>query len=251
MHEILLLTATAFEQRDLAARMQETVHQVVAGKNWRKGRVGGVVAQLVETGMGAVNTAHALTCVLQALRPSLVLQVGVGGAYLDTGLGIGDVVVASEEIYGDVGVRTRGGWQSAECIGIPLLEQEKPYFNRFPLDREQVARTRDLLAAGAWAGAAPQVRVGPFVTVQECSGLADLGQERTGRFQALCENMEGAAAAHLCRLYGVPFLEIRGISNLVEDRRTEKWDLSLACQRAQQAGLHVLNRPEEVLGKDG
>ena len=47
--------------------------------------------------------------------------------------------------------------------------------------------------------------------------------------------MEGAAAAHLCMLYGVPFLELRGISNRVEDRRRETWDLDLAANRAQQA----------------
>jgi futalosine hydrolase len=248
MHEILLLTATAFEQLDLAVHMRETVHQIVAGKNWRKGRLGQAMVQLVETGMGAVNTAHALTCVLESTRPALVLQVGVGGAYLDAGLGKGAVVVASSEIYGDVGVRTREGWQSAELIGIPLLQQEEAYFNHFPLDKDLVSRARDLLVAGAWDGAVPEVRVGPFVTVQECSGLTALGREREGRFRALCENMEGAAAAHLCRLYGIPFLEIRSISNLVEDRRTEQWDLPLAGARAQQAGLCLLHKAVELLG---
>ena len=241
MREILVLTATAFEQADLAAYLREPVEQVVAGRSWQRGLSSRGMVRLVETGMGAVNTAHALTCALQAFRPALVLQVGVGGAYLEAGLTIGDVAVASEEIYGDVGVRTREGWQSAEGIGIPLLRREKPYFNHFPLNSELVERARARLAAGGWCQGGPAVRVGPFVTVQECSGTTALGQEREARFRALCENMEGAPAAHLCQLYGVPFLELRSISNQVEDRQVEKWDLPLAAARAQQAGIHLLD----------
>lgn len=235
--EILLLSATAFEQDQLAAQLAAGVEQQVAGRRWRQGQVAGRQVLLVEGGIGAVNTAHALTCALQALQPALVLQAGVGGAYPGAGLGIGDVALASAENYGDLGVRTPDGWQSAELIGIPVLQQERPLFNHFPLDPDLVA-----CAEAALCGGLKGVRLcrGPFVTVQECSGLASLGAERAARFSGVCENMEGAAAAHLCRLYQIPFIEVRGISNLVEDRRREGWDLPLACCRAQEAALRLI-----------
>jgi futalosine hydrolase len=238
--EVLLLSATAFEQDFLAAHLDKKAEQQVAGRRWQWGRLAGREILMVEGGIGAVNTAHALTCALQALQPALVLQAGVGGAYPGTGLGIGDIALASEENYGDLGVRTPAGWQSAELIGIPILQQEEPFFNHFPLDPQQVARARQILLDNSWEGGRPALRSGPFVTVQECSGLASLGEERAARFAGLCENMEGAAAAHLCRLYRVPFLEVRGISNLVEDRRQEGWDLPLASRRAQQAVLRLI-----------
>ncbi|MBI2502012.1 MAG: futalosine hydrolase [Candidatus Latescibacteria bacterium] len=238
--EVLLLSATVSEQDFLAARFDEKVEQQVAGRRWQRGRLAGREILMVEGGIGAVNTAHALTCALQTLQPALVLQAGVGGAYPTAGLGIGDVALASEENYGDLGVRTREGWQSAELIGLPVLQHEEPFFNRFPLDPEQVARAERILHDGDWEGGRPALRSGPFVTVQECSGLASLGEERAARFAGLCENMEGAAAAHLCRLYQIPFIEVRGISNLVEDRRREAWDLPLACRRAQQAALRLI-----------
>jgi len=50
--------------------------------------------------------------------------------------------------------------------------------------------------------------------------------------------------AHLCLSYGLPFLEVRGISNLVEDRRREAWNLPLAAARAQLAGLMLLSELE-------
>ena len=236
--EVLLLSATAFEQDLLAARLDEKVEQQVAGRPWRRGCLAGREVLLVQGGIGAVNTAHALTCVLQVHQPALVLQAGVGGAYPAAGLGIGDLALATEENYGDLGVRTPAGWQSAELIGIPVLRQEASYFNRFPLDPEHVARAEQILTT--WEGGASSLRSGPFVPVQECSGLASLGEERAARFSGLCENMEGAAAAHLCRLYQVPFIEVRGISNLVEDRRREGWDLPIASRRAQEAALKLI-----------
>jgi futalosine hydrolase len=54
--------------------------------------------------------------------------------------------------------------------------------------------------------------------------------------------MEGAAAAQICALYDVPFLEVRGISNLVEDRDREKWKLGEAAEAAQKVVLNLAER---------
>lgn len=241
MPQVLLLTATALEQDALVRSLGEPVAHRVAGRVWHHGRLGAAAVWLAETGIGAVNAAHTLTCGLQSRRPDLVLQVGVGGAYPQAQLALGDLAVASSEAYGELGVRTPDGWQPAEAFGIPVLQLgEDAYCNVFPLDPRLVANAQQVLERAAWSEVRPAVSTGPFVTVQECSGTTALGQQRAGRFGAICENMEGAAAAHLCRLYGVPFLEVRGISNQVEDRRREVWDLPLAGQRAQQAALRLL-----------
>lgn len=233
MGEIVVLSATGFEQEVLREEVEEAVGQQVAGREWVSGRVGGEEVLLVATGIGAVNTSHALTCVLQARRPAWVLQIGVGGAYPQSGLGVGDLALACEENYGDLGVRTEEGWQGGEVIGIPVLDGDVVRYNNFPLDGAWVQQAAAIL---------PDARVGPFVTVQECSGTDALGLERGERFGALCENMEGAAAAHLCALYGVPFVEVRVMSNIVEKRDREQWDLPLAVERAQAAALQLLEQ---------
>ena len=239
---LLLLTATLPEQAAIVSRLESSVCQRVTGRRVLNGSIEERDVTVVETGMGAVNTAHALTRALQVRRPAYVLQVGVGGAYADAGLGLGDLAVASEELYGDVGVRTKDGWRGAELIGIPLVQRQEAYYNRFPVDGDLAQRGQEILAAVAWkAGRAPTVKVGPFVTVQECSGTTSLAEERAALAGgAVCENMEGAAAAHVCLLYDVPFVEIRGISNLVEDRRVDGWDLPGAAAVAQEAAIHLL-----------
>src|SRR5437762_11436634 len=69
-------------------------------------------ANLLVTGIGAVNTAHALTQYLSMNpAPSLVIQTGIAGAYVPANLSVGSVVLADTEIYGDLGVLTPAGWR--------------------------------------------------------------------------------------------------------------------------------------------
>jgi futalosine hydrolase len=202
-------------------------------------------ATVVVTGLGAVNAAHALTRnICGAGRPSLVIQTGVAGAYVPAAVPVGSVLIATEEMYGDVGVVTPQGWLPADAIGIPLVEArpgQPPRFNQFPCDPGLVSR------AAALAG--PLVtRTGRFLTLAQCTGVREIGDALHRRFNALCESMEGAAAAQVCALHDIPFLEVRGISNLVEDRNRESWRISEAAQAAQQVVRLLLEQADELVG---
>ena len=52
--------------------------------------------------------------------------------------------------------------------------------------------------------------------------------------------MEGAAAAHVALHYGIPFLEIRGASNLVGPRNRNAWNLPLAFENSCTCLMAVL-----------
>jgi futalosine hydrolase len=193
----------------------------------------------VVTGIGSVNTAHALTKQLsQSPKPSLVIQTGVAGAYVPAKIPVGSVLLADTEIYGDVGVSTLDGWRPLEEIGIPLVAANGGHpsrFNYFPLDADLVARAAS--AAGTLVA-----RTGKFMTLSQVTGVRAAGDALFERFGALCESMEGAAAAHVCAIYDVPFLEVRGVSNLVEDRDRSKWRLAEAAEAAQRAVMKILEQ---------
>jgi futalosine hydrolase len=168
-----------------------------------------------------------------------VICFGCAGAYPGSGLKIGDLVVASEECYGDEGAQTSAGFLDMQDLGFPLAEAGADrWFNRFPVDPELCGHAQRLLAIEGDAG--HRVTVGPLVTVSTCAGSTALGEELVRRTGGLAENMEGAAVAQLCARFGVPFLEIRGISNLVEERDLSRWDLPLATAVAQHAVRSVL-----------
>jgi futalosine hydrolase len=162
---------------------------------------------------------------------------GVGGAYPSSGARIGDIVIAREEIAGDEGVLTVEGFRDTSSIGIPLLKTATArIFSTYPAPEALLARSQRTLATQA----KPVVHTGAFVTLSTCTGTTARARELEQRYHALCENMEGAAAAHVAEQHGVPWLEARGISNIVEDRDLSKWDLPKAAGVVQDAVLRLL-----------
>lgn len=228
---LLLVSATELESGAIRSAIGDAKTTLHVGKTVIVGNLCDWRCTLLHTGIGSVNAAHALTCQLEGQLPDLVVQFGIGGAYVPTGLPIRSVVLAMEEVYGDVGVVTPEGWKPADEIGIPLVHADPPLFNRFPLDPQLVSTAAEICGA----------RCGTFVTVSQCSGVQVVGDALHARFNALCESMEGAAAAHICTLYNVPFLEVRGISNLVEDRQPARWDIPGAADAAQSALIKIIS----------
>ena len=223
---------------------------------------------LAVSGLDKVNAAHVLTCLLQAMDPGprLVLQVGVAGALPGNGgfapASVGDVVIATQEAYSDTGSSSPAGWLSARELGWPIAPVDGVESGGvFPIDGRLVAAALEVVAAAAARseasalgairpGELPRVLAGPCVTASLVTGLASEAQELADRWEALAESMEGAAAAHVCALYGAPFLEVRGISNLVGDRDRAAWEVQRAVAAASWAarviidGLDSLPLPE-------
>ncbi len=192
---------------------------------------------LAETGMGKVNAALGATSLVCEFNPDLIVNTGCAGAYRESGLSVGDLAMACVEIYGDEGVQTLSGWRSLDFIGIPLVEIDgMRYFNEIPLSSspaEKALRFAEKLGTG--------LTKGRFVTVSTCSGSSARGAELAAQFNAICENMEGAAVAHVALRCGVDCLEIRGVSNMVEDRDLSRWDIRKAAENAQRFLLEFLD----------
>ena len=214
---------------------------------------------LAVSGLDKVNAAHLLTCLLQAMDPGprLVLQVGIAGALPGKGgvasASVGDVVVATQEAYSDTGSSSPAGWLSARELGWPIgIVDGIESGGVFPIDGRLVAAAlAAVAAAAAWgdetavsavrAEEHPRVLAGPCVTASLVTGLASEAQELADRWEAVAESMEGAAAAHVCALYGTAFLEVRGISNLVGDRDRAAWQGRTAVAAASWAARAVVD----------
>jgi len=176
------------------------------------------------TGIGTANCASAVSLLLHIFSPSLLVMTGCAGAYPGSGLRIGDLAVATREIFADTGVLRAEGMRDMRYMGLPLLERNGvPSFNDFPLSTQLLNLARSSAAARGIA-----LHAGSFLTVSACSGTLVRGEELRARYGAICENMEGAAAALVAARFGVDLLEVRGISNHVEDRDVSGWDIPLA-----------------------
>lgn len=228
---IALISSVPEEGKTLAAQLRKKT--AISGKPVYTGGIGESKVAYIVSGMGKTNAAHAATLLLERFSPRLIILFGIGGAYPFSGLRVGDIAIAEKEVYGDEGVQTKEGFQDTGLIGIPLLQKgRKIFFNEFPLDRRLV---RKALKSFYPLPLAPQVKSGTFVTVSSCTGTRKRALELRKRYGAVCENMEGAAVAHLCALYGIPLLELRGISNMVDNRDRSDWNIRLAAENCQTA----------------
>ena len=190
--------------------------------------------QLV-TGLGPVETTLSLSCLLheQANRVDAVLNFGVGGAYPDNGTdlqaGLLDICLAEQEILGDLGICLQDGFERFTSAELRVEDS-------FVLDPSLLA-----VAGRALDCAGIVYKSGTFITVNCASGTRKRGRWLAREFQGLCENMEGAAVARVCSHFALPCLEVRCISNMVEDRDTKNWQLKQACTRAGQAAATIVN----------
>jgi len=237
---IALLSSVREEGKLLTSELGKK--SVIAGKPLYKGRIGDRQVVYMISGMGKTNAAHAATILIEKFSPDLVILFGAGGAYPSTGLKVGDIVVAGEEIYGDEGVLDKNGFHGTEYIGIPLLKKKaRRYFNRFLLERELAAKAlKSSNRVTCHLSRVTAVKTGAFVTVSTCTGTGKRARELEKRFGAICENMEGAAVAHICTLYGTPMIEIRGISNIAGQRDKSQWNIKLAGENCREVLMELL-----------
>ncbi len=235
-----MIVITAATHKELSHMLKSmgglTVETVGGFPVWDSETVDGRIIMAV-TGMGKINAAAATAMLCERYAPELIINTGCAGAFPESGLTVGDLALASLEVSADEGVLVPNGWLSYEDIGIPAVETaETRYYNEFPLSTA-LAQRAIRLAADLGCSLAR----GKFLTVSTCSGTDERGRELYKQFGApLCENMEGAAVVQVALRYGVESLELRGISNLVEDRDLSHWNIHLAVTRAQQFLLEFI-----------
>ena len=163
------------------------------------------------TGVGIPEALARTLAAAGRLRPARLLNIGIAGAYPGSGLAVGDIVVGTSEVYGDIGV------ELPDAPGFQAI-REMPWGAAY---REPLALT----VFPALAGAA----TGRGCTVNTCTGTEATGRRRAALFGAAFETMEGAAVAQAGALLGVPVCEVRAISNIAarRDMRPENIQIAL------------------------
>jgi futalosine hydrolase len=233
---ICLLAAVPEETALVRQAVKEGAESSASGIVVLTGKLHGHDICLSHSGIGKAAAAAACITLLHRCLPQALWLFGCGGAYPGSGLSIGDLALAENEIFGDEGIDTKEGFQDLATTGLVMRNSPGPLFNTWPVDQGLYSWAK-LSLAGHAANALKTLRCGPFITVSTCTGTTEKAEETAFRTGGICENMEGAAVALACQQMTVPFLEVRGISNLVEDRDTSRWDLSAGMTAAQNAIL--------------
>jgi len=195
---------------------------VVSATEFEVGDLKSEVEFLV-TGVGMVAAAFALGKHLVANQYDLVLNLGIAGSF-DRSITLGEVVEVVEDRLSELGAEDDEAFLPIETLGFG----------------ESVFKTDTRLSSYT----DHQLKQVTAVTVNTVHGHEPSIQKLTGRTQPQLESMEGAAFFYACKEAGVPCMQIRAVSNYVEKRNRDAWQIGLAIKNLNSFAIGFI---EEVL----
>jgi len=158
-------------------------------------------ADALVVGIGPVEAAVRTAAHLSEHRPDAILHLGIAGARRASGLAIGDVVIGTLSRYSDL------------AAAVPTVRTIEP-------DAALLARVGALLPDAHRLPIATSAHVG--------GGDCDV------------EAMEGFGVLRAAAEAGVPALELRAISNMVEEEDRANWDFPAGLRAIAEAVRVVL-----------
>jgi futalosine hydrolase len=219
--KILLVTATSMEADSLKKNrwMQSIPYGFLFGN---------IEISLLVTGVGSIATSWALTKWISSnTKPDLAINAGIAGSYRPD-FKIGDVVMPVTDCFADAGIDTEKGFLT---LGEAGLEDPDSYpFRKGKL----VAENNFVVKAGKLA------KPVNAITVNTSTGSFENIEKLTKKFNPDIETMEGAAFFYICSRGNIPFLALRGISNMVEPRNKKNWRITLALENLSEKLKEVL-----------
>ena len=188
---------------------------------------------LCVSGVGLMHATHSLAGFLQTEKPDVIIQAGIGGGFHPLKHPIGQSVAVGSEMQGDLGVMEPGGlWQ-----GLPEMRLMDPDLAPYTSAR-LINPHHDLLTKSG-------LPIVNGVSVNRVSTDAEFIHILAHKQAADVESMEGAAFHYSCLQAGIPFLQLRGLSNLVGDRDKSRWQITTALNSVRDALFYTIDRLTE------
>ena len=153
--------------------------------------------------------------------PSLVIGAGIAGSY-SPAIPQGTVVTTVSDCFADMGVDDNGGFRSLYGAGLA--------------DPDALPFTGGRIVCSGWwfdraAGLIPAVA---GATVNMASGSQPVIDRIREAWNPDIETMEGAWLAYVCAMAGIPWVAVRAVSNMVEPRNRDNWDIPFALRNLEE-----------------
>jgi len=210
----------------------ETTHH--AGYTFYQGQIDNNDVVIVQSGIGKVAAALATAILIDKFQPDYVVNTGSAGGF-DPSLKVGDIVVSSEVRYHDVDV-TAFGYEIGQLPANPaayiphasLVDAAKVGIEALTTkDDSNIQTMVGLITTGD-----------TFMTKED-----DIAKARANFPTMAAVEMEGAAIAHTCHQFNVPFVIIRSLSDIAGKASPTSFDeyLETASVNSSQLVINMLN----------
>ncbi len=218
--KILIVAATRFEVQPLLNQMEMCNNSETKFINciYKKLEVDFLIA-----GIGMVATAY-YTGKKLPNGYDLAVNTGICGSF-DNHLEIGDVVNIMQDHFADLGAEDGNDYLTINEIG---LEGDVEMINEIQFKNEVLDEI-------------PQVC---GITVNTAHGNEQSIKKIFEKFHPNTESMEGAAFMFACAHEGIPYAQIRAVSNYMGRRNKDSWNIPLAIENLNKKVLELLNSLE-------
>lgn len=171
---------------------------------------------LLITGVSMVATAFSLGKQLSN-QYNLVLNVGIAGSF-DRDIALGEVVNITHDTFAELGTEDHDDFITLPQLGFG----ENTFFSS--------------------AETALNLKKVKGITVNKVHGNAQSIEKTIQLHQPQTESMEGAAVFYACQQLNIPAMQIRSISNYVEPRNRESWQIGLAVKNLNDWLIEFINK---------
>lgn len=179
------------------------------------------------TGVGIHATAFILSKYLSD-KYQFAINIGIAGCF-NRNINIGTVVNIYSDCFAELGAENDNEFLTVFDLG--LMDK-----NEFPFKDGWIEYNWNL--KNLIIDNLPKVS---GITVNKVHGNDENIEKVFQLFHPYTESMEGAAFLYACRMENVPCIQIRSISNYVEKRNREAWNIPLALQNLHQTILTIYN----------
>jgi len=213
--KILYVTATDSEAASL--KRIKGIIPVTGGY-----RLGDLDIRMLVAGVGSVSTSWAMKQWFSTNeKPDLAINGGIAGSFKDD-LRNGDVVMPLSDCFADAGIEDGENFITLFEAGIVNADEFPFKKGRLSADAFYCERFKNILKPVT------------AITVNTATGSEATMNKLQKKFNPDIETMEGATFFYICAREKIPFLALRAISNRVEPRNKNKWNIALALDNLSE-----------------
>lgn len=177
------------------------------------------------TGIGSVHVAFNLARYVGIESFDLIINIGIAGAF-NRDLKLGDVTFIQKDRFVDLGIQEADG-SFTSLWNTPLASNKYPYDSDGWMTSDPPAKFPDL-------------RFSTCITTNTITGTDTTSDALHNTYYADIETMESAGFIYAAKMLQIKHLSIRSISNYVETRDKEQWELSLSLKNLNEALIRTL-----------
>jgi len=184
--------------------------------------------RFLTSGIGMLATAARLTAALQQFKPDLVIQAGIAGSFSNNHA-LGSVYRVASDVIADMGVTENGEWK--DVFDLCLEDSDSPPYYGGMLKAIEPGFL-DL-------NHIPQVIGVTVNTITTDPGRIEILK---WKYSPDLESMEGAAFHFVCIENGIPFVQLRAVSNYIGERNKANWQIREAVSNLNETLSGIIDQ---------